>query len=385
MEQFITANAARLKQGGIRAFFDKAKGIEGLVNLGIGEPDFNTPIPVIEAANAAMLQGKTHYTANAGDIGLRQEIAKYLARYNVQANPESEIIVTCGAMGALALAVMCTVNEGDEVLLADPHWLNYSSQVRFSNGVPVPVPTTEENGFSIKAADIEKAVTPRSKIILLTTPSNPTGAVLSGEELKDIADVAIRHDLLVFSDEVYCELLYDGATHQSIASLPGMKERTVVFNSFSKSFAMTGWRLGFAAAPRELVWRMTMLQENVMACAPSVAQAAGTFALRTMCGVEEMRAVYEARRNLMVDGLNAIKGVTCVKPKGSFYLFPSIKALGKSSAELADDLLAKAAVAAIPGSAFGRLGEGYLRVSYANSEENLKMALDRMEKFVNSL
>jgi len=385
MSDFINERAKVLHQGMIRAFFDKAKGYENIINMGIGEPDGGTPKPIIEASYRAMLDGKTHYTANAGDIEVRRQVSKYAARYGIEADPIDEIILTIGGMGALALTLLCTVSPGDEVLIQDPQWLNYISQVRFAGGVPVPVPAYEENRFSITANDIEAKITAKTKILMLNSPNNPTGAVLSLKELEEIAHVARKHDLLVLSDEVYCEMLYDGLTHHSIASLPGMKERTIVINSCSKSFAMTGWRIGFAAGPKEIIKKMVVLQENLMACAPLPAQMAAKYAMETMCEVDNVKTLYAQRRDLILELLNEIDGVTCLKPTGAFYVFPNIKSFENTSEHIATQILEQTQVVTIPGSAFGQSGEGYLRVAYANSEENIIEGVRRIKMCLDNL
>lgn len=380
MREFLTKRASELKQGGIRAFFDRAAKYAGVINLGIGEPDLDTPRPVVDAGYRAMLDGKTHYTANAGDLPVREQVAAYLREFGVQADPDGEIIMTCGGMGAVAMSLLCTVEMGDEVLIQDPQWLNYRSQVKFAGGTAVPVPVYQEDGFTLRPDELEKHVTPRTKLLMLNSPNNPTGAVMSQEALEQVARVAEAHDLLVISDEVYCEMLYDGLQHRSIAAVPGMKERTIVINSFSKSYAMTGWRVGFAAGPREIIKKLTVLQENLVACAPAFGQWAARYALETKCQLEEMKRLYQRRRDLIVSGLNDIPGIHCEIPKGAFYAFPDIRALGKSSQETAELLLEKAHVVAIPGSAFGENGEGFLRMAYANSEENIQLALERIRR-----
>ncbi|MDP4109291.1 MAG: pyridoxal phosphate-dependent aminotransferase, partial [Bacillota bacterium] len=339
MRNYLNSRASDLKQGGIRAFFDRAKSIENPINLGIGEPDLSTPKPIIDEAYSAMLQGKTHYTQNAGDESVRRSIASYLRTFKADYDPNGEIIITCGGMGAVSMALLCTVSSEDEVIVQDPQWLNYKSQIKFCGGTPVCVPVYEKNRFSLHAADIEKCITEKTKILMINSPNNPTGAVLNKEELEAIAKLAIKHDLLVISDEVYCELLFDGLKHQTIASTPGMKERTIIINSMSKTFAMTGWRLGFAAGPKDIIAKMTILQENLSACAPSPAQFAAKFALDTMCGVDKMRDLYQRRRDIIVDGLNKIPGVTCMRPCGSFYVFPNISSFGMSSMDFATGLL----------------------------------------------
>lgn len=380
MRDFISQQAKGLQQGGIRAFFDKASQYSDVINLGIGEPDLDTPRPVMDAAYEAMLAGHTHYTANAGDMEVRQQIAAYLSEFDVTVDPAKEVIMTIGGMGAVSQCLLCTIDPGDEVLIQDPQWLNYYSQVKFAGGVPVAVPVYQENGFSLQAEEIEKHITPRTKILMINSPNNPTGAVMSQKDLEAVAEVAMRHDLLVISDEVYCELLYDGEHHRSIASIPGMKERTVIVNSFSKSFSMTGWRVGFAAGAPEVIARMTVLQENLAACAPAFGQWAAKYALETKCQLGEMRELYQRRRDLIVDGLNDIKGIHCEKPRGAFYAFPDIRGLGLTSQQAAEKLLEEVQVVAIPGSAFGEHGEGFLRMAYANSEENIKEALRRIRK-----
>lgn len=380
MRDFISQQAKGLQQGGIRAFFDKASQYSDVINLGIGEPDLDTPRPVMDAAYEAMLAGHTHYTANAGDMEVRQQIAAYLSEFDVTVDPAKEVIMTIGGMGAVSQCLLCTIDPGDEVLIQDPQWLNYYSQVKFAGGVPVAVPVYQENGFSLQAEEIEKHITPRTKILMMNSPNNPTGAVMSQKDLEAVAEVAMRHDLLVISDEVYCELLYDGEHHRSIASIPGMKERTVIVNSFSKSFSMTGWRVGFAAGAPEVIAKMTVLQENLAACAPAFGQWAAKYALETKCQLGEMRELYQRRRDLIVDGLNDIKGIHCERPRGAFYAFPDIRGLGLTSQQAAEKLLEEVQVVAIPGSAFGEHGEGFLRMAYANSEENIKEALRRIRK-----
>lgn len=382
MRSFLNEKSIELKQGAIRAMFDRAKNFPGAINLGIGEPDFDTPEEIIEEGCKALKSGKTHYTANAGIIELRSNVSDYLKKYGVDADPEREVIITSGGMGALSLCLLVVVSPGDEVLIQDPQWLNYYSQVRFAGGIPVMVPAYEENQFKIKAEDIKKRVTNKTKVLMLNSPNNPTGAVLGFEDLEEIAKVAMEHDLLVLSDEVYSSLLYDDTKHYSIASLPGMKKRTIVVNSFSKSFAMTGWRVGFAAGSEEIITKMVRLQENMVACVTTPSQYAAVKALNLLERAEEMKDIYKQRRDIVVDGLNSIKGISCYRPSGSFYVFPNIKALEKDSKALANELLEKANVITVPGSAFGENGEGYLRVSYANSFENLITAVKRIKDYI---
>ncbi len=385
MESFLNSKAIALKQGGIRGFFDKAKNYSNVINLGIGEPDIDTPKAIIDCAYNAMLKGRTHYTQNAGDLDVREAVADYVKSYGIESNPSEEIILTCGGMGAVAMAILAIVSEGDEVIIQDPQWLNYCSQVRFAGGVPVQVPVREEDNFVFKAENLEKYITNKTKVLMINSPNNPTGAVMSKEDMEKISQLAIKHNLFVISDEVYCELLYDGNKHKSIASLPGMKERTLIINSLSKTFAMTGWRIGFAIGPKEIIAKLIVLQENLVACAPAPAQRAAKYALSTMCEVKSMVNMYENRRNIIVDGLNGIEGISCLKPLGAFYAFANIKGLGKTSLEFAEGLLEQEQVVVIPGSAFGPSGEGFVRVAYSNSEENLHIALKRIRNYAEGL
>lgn len=385
MNTFLNNKAMELQQGAIRAMFDRARNFPGSINLGIGEPDLDTPKEIVDAGCNALRQGKTHYTANAGITELRNSISGYEAEQGLEVDPEKEIIITTGGMGALSLALMVTTSPGDEVLIQDPQWLNYFSQVKFFGGVPVPVPVWEDKGFRLNAEDIEKRITAKSKILMINSPNNPTGAVLEEEDIEAIAAVAKKYNLLIISDEVYSTLLYDGLKHKSIISLPDMKERTIAVNSFSKSFAMTGWRVGYAIGREEIIDKMIRLQENIVACVAEASQYAALRALSLRNQAESMTEIYRQRRDLIVKGLNNIEGITCIKPKGSFYVFPNITGLGKDSKTIANELLEKAGVITVPGSAFGQQGEGYLRISYANSMENLELALERIEKYARLL
>jgi len=385
MNNFLNIRSAGMKKGAIRDMFDKAKKIPGSINLGIGEPDLNTPTEIIEEGSKALHSGKTRYTSNAGIIELRTEIAKHLNRYNLSVNPESEIIVTVGGMGALALCLLVTVTPGDEVLLQDPQWINYFSQIKFCGGIPTLVPVYEENEFKISSENIKKKITNKSKILMLNSPNNPTGAVLDYNGLKNIAKLVIENNLLVISDEVYSTFVYDGVKHYSIASIDGMQERTIVINSFSKSFAMTGWRIGFASGNKSIIEKMIRLQENLVACVNASSQYAAIKALNIFNKTDKIIEIYRKKRNFMVDGLNSIRGISCYQPKGSFYVFPNVKNIGKNSDTVANELLEKASVVTIPGSAFGPHGEGYLRISYANSEENLREAVKRIKKYIENI
>lgn len=385
MKDFISKQAKELRQGEIRAFFTKANKYEHVISLGIGEPDFITPKTVIDSAYYALLNGMTHYTANEGAPETRTAVANYLERFGLKYSPVNEIIITMGGMGAISSSLLTLIDPGDEVLIQDPQWLNYVSQVNFARGVPVRVPVYEDEKFSLKAKNISERLTEKSKILMLNSPNNPTGAVISKDDLADIAELAIQKDLFVISDEVYSELIYDGEQHHSIASLPGMKERTIVINSLSKSFAMTGWRIGFAAGPSTIISKMTVLQENLVACAPTAAQAALVYAFSNLNEIEPMRSAYEARRDILVNHINMISGISCLKPQGAFYVFTNIKALNISSSEFANDLLDQYQVVVVPGSAFGPNGEGYVRMTYATSDELLVEATNRIKSFVESL
>lgn len=381
MKQRLSKRAAEMTQGGIRAFFDKAAQYPDAIHLGIGEPDFPTPPEIIEAAERALRDGYTHYTPNAGLPEAREAAADYLARYGVRRDPAEEIIITCGGMGAVFAVLQCLVDPGSEVLIQDPQWVNYAAQIRLAGGVPVRVPVYEERDFRLQPEELERRITDRTKLLILNSPNNPTGMVLTEEELAAIGSIACRHDLLVLSDEVYCELLYGGARFHSIGAIPEMAERTVIVNSTSKTFAMTGWRVGFAAGPREIIRKMTVLQENMVSCAPAAGQAAAAYAFRHMPNVRQMRAVYEARRDLLLEGLNAIPGIACRRPDGAFYAFPNIRGTGLTSLEFCERLLEQQHVVVIPGSSFGSCGEGYVRLAYANSEEALRQALQRIRRF----
>lgn len=384
MKKYLNKYAMELKQGTIRAMFDKAVGMSDVINLGIGEPDMATPTVIIEAGVKALMDGHTHYTPNAGIFELREAIANDLKRQGIKRDPKTEIVITTGGMGGLALSLMVLLNPGDEVLIQDPQWLNYFAQVKFFGGIPVPVPVKEENGFAITAEDIESRITKRTKVLMLNSPNNPTGAVLNLEELKRIAEVAKRHDLIVLSDEVYSTIVFDDTKHYSISTLEGMKDRTVVINSFSKSFAMTGWRIGYATGNQDIIDKMTRLQENIVACVNSGAQYAALEALKRPELALEMQELYRIRRNLVVEGLQAIKGISCLKPKGSFYVFVDVSDIGVDEVTFAEELLEQQHTVLIPGSAFGDMGKGYVRICYANSEDNLTRAIQRIQRYVES-
>lgn len=380
---YLSNTAKDLKPSGIRKFFDLAASMEGVISLGVGEPDFVTPWGTREAAILSLEQGYTSYTANAGLLELRQEITNYLyTRFGVQYDPKNQIIVTIGASQAIDLAFRAILNQGDEVLIVEPAFVSYGPLVAIAGGTPVPVSTTAANGFKVTAEQIEAAITHRTKAILLCSPNNPTGTTLNKVELEEIARIVEKHDLIVVSDEIYAELLYQDEPYTSFAAVDGMYKRTVLINGFSKGFAMTGWRLGFLAAPKEFVEVMLKIYQYTTMCAPHMMQHGAIEALRNgYHEVESMRTSYRRRRNYVVQTLNQI-GLDCHTPGGAFYVFPSIKSTGLTSEQFAEELLMQEKVAVVPGSVFGESGEGYIRCSYATSMGQLQEALKRMQRFV---
>ncbi len=382
MRDILNESMKQLVQGGIRRYAGKESEYEDAINLCIGEPDVTTPKDIIDIAYKAMLDGKTHYTLNVGLEELRYEISKYVKKFDINADYRTDIMVTCGAMGSLMMTFMALLDPGDEVILADPSWLNHASQIELAGGIAVKCQVCEKNDFNMRAEDIERKITNKTKAILINSPSNPMGSIIPWDELKKIAELAIKYDLFVVSDEIYNELSYDGTVLKSIASIDGMKERTIVINGFSKSFAMTGWRLGYTIAPSRLISKMSVLQENINSCASSIAQYAGVYALQSMSGVSKMVLMYKKRRDIIVNGLNSIEGITCKMPKGAFYVFPNISSFGITSKEFAERLIEKTHVLTVPGSCFGQGGEGFLRLSYASSEDKLKEAVARIKEYV---
>ncbi|AIU70623.1 aromatic amino acid aminotransferase [Thermococcus eurythermalis] len=367
----------------IRKLFDLAQGVEGLISLGIGEPDFDTPEHIKEYAKEALDKGMTHYGPNAGLPMLREAIARKLREQNgIEADPKSEIMVLVGANQAFIMGLATFLKDGEEVLIPSPMFVSYAPAVILAGGRPVEVPTYEENEFRLSVDDLEKHVSDKTRALIINSPNNPTGAVLTKKDLEEIADFAVEHDLIVFSDEVYEHFVYDGVKNHSIASLDGMFERTITINGFSKTFAMTGWRLGFVAAPAWIIEKMTRFQMYNATCPVTFAQYAAAKALedeRSWKAVEEMRQEYDRRRNLVWKRLNEM-GLPTVKPKGAFYIFPRIRDTGLTDKEFSELMLKEAKVAVVPGSAFGKAGEGYIRISYATAYEKLEEAMDRMEK-----
>ncbi|KKI89956.1 aromatic amino acid aminotransferase [Bacillus sp. SA1-12] len=379
---YLSDTVKNLKPSGIRKFFDLASSMEGVISLGVGEPDFVTPWNVREACILSLEQGYTSYTANAGLLELRSEISHYLKeKTTINYDPKTEIIVTVGASQALDIALRAIINPGDEVIVIEPSFVAYSSLVSLAGGVPVSIQTNGEMEFKLQPAELEAAITEKTKGIILCSPSNPTGTVYNKEELESIAKIIEKHDLLVLSDEIYAELTYDDM-YTSFVSINGMAERTILISGFSKGFAMTGWRLGYVAANPEFLSAMLKIHQYSMMCAPTMAQYAAIEAMKN--GKEDvlhMKKSYRQRRNLFVGALNDI-GLTCHVPGGAFYAFPSIKITNLSSEEFAEALLLEEKVAVVPGSVFGESGEGYIRCSYASSLDQLQEALKRMNRFV---
>lgn len=370
---------------GIRKFFDLVVEMDDVISLGVGEPDFVTPWHIREACIYSLEKGFTSYTSNNGLLELRELISQYIkSDYNVSYNPEDEILITTGVSEAADLAFRAIINPGDEVIIPEPCYVSYNPGVVFAGGKPVPVPTYSENEFRVTADQIEKSITDKTKALVLSYPNNPTGAIMEKKDLEEIADVVNEHDIMVISDEVYDRLTYNGK-HTSFSSLPGMRDRTIILNGFSKSHAMTGLRVGYATGSEEIIGAMTKIHQYTMLCAPITAQMGAIEALKN--GTDEMNKMvreYDRRRRLVVGGLNKI-GLDCFEPKGAFYAFPSIKSTGLTSEEFASRLLKEQKVAVVPGDVFGECGAGFLRCSYATSRDELIEALGRIETFVDSL
>lgn len=382
MRNFVAQTVQNLRPSGIRRYFDIAATMDDVVSLGIGEPDFVTPDTILDAGVASLRAGHTHYTSNSGTMELRVAISKHLRRlYGVEYDPAMEILVTVGVSEAMYLAMTAILNPGDEVIVPQPCFVSYAANVSLANGIPVPIATRVENNFQVTAEEIEAAITRRTKALLIGYPNNPTGAVLERQTLEDIARVVQKHDILVISDEIYDRLIYD-TEHVCFSSLPGMQERTILLGGFSKAYAMTGWRLGYAAAPIEILEAMNKVHQYAIMSAPTTAQDAARIAIEQgEEAVEDMRLRYDRRRRLIVDGLNSI-GLKCFEPKGAFYAFPSVRGSGMDDAEFAERLLTEERVAVIPGRAFGIGGAGYVRCSYATAYEKIEQALERMASFV---
>jgi len=385
-EKFIAKKIKNLPYSGIRKFFDIASEMKGVISLGVGEPDFYTPWNIRESGIYNIEKGVTSYTANAGILKLREEISKYLSEsYNVNYDAQNQIIVTVGASEGIDVALRCMLEDGDEVIYNEPCFVSYKSCIEMAGGVAVAIPTKEENEFRLTPEDLLSKITDKTKVLLMSYPSNPTGAIMEREDLEKIAKIIIEHDLIVISDEIYSELNYTDSRHVSVAEIDGLYERTVLLNGFSKAFSMTGWRLGYLAGPPVLIEQMLKIHQYIIMCAPTTSQYAGIEALKNSHdSVLRMRDEYNARRNVMLNGFRSI-GLDVFEPLGAFYIFPSIKSTGLSSAEFCEKLLYNQKVAVVPGDAFGESGEGFVRCSYAASMENLKKALDGINEFVTSL
>lgn len=378
----IAKKVVDIPPSGIRKFFDVANEIGDAISLGVGEPDFDTPWHIREEGIYSLEKGKTIYSANAGLLELRQEICRYTARrFDLTYSPTKQCLVTVGGSEGIDLAMRTLLEPGEEVIVPEPSFVSYKPCVVLAGGVAVPIPTKEENNFKLTAEELEAAITPKTKILVLPYPNNPTGAIMEKEELEKIAEVLRDKNIIVLSDEIYAELTY-GKEHVSIASIPGMYERTIVLNGFSKAFAMTGWRLGYALGPAPIIQMMTKVHQFALMCAPTTSQYAGIEAMRN--GDEDVRIMQEAydrRRRVMVEGFRSM-GLSCFEPEGAFYVFPNITRTGMTSEEFCEKLLLDQRVVVVPGTAFGESGEGFVRASYAYSVEAIKEALARIETFV---
>lgn len=383
--KLISKKCIEMKPSGIRKFFDLAAAREGVISLGVGEPDFQTPWNVREAAISALEKGKTKYTANSGLAELRAAIAGYIEKeQGVSYEPEHEVVVTVGGSEGIDIAIRSLIDPGDEVLIVEPCFVCYSPIVDLCHGVPVPIETKAEDNFRLTAAQLREKITHRTKLLILPFPNNPTGAVMERRDLEEIAEVLRGTDILVLSDEIYSSLTYSGK-HVSITQIEGMRERTILVNGFSKAFSMTGWRLGYLAAPRPLCEQMLKIHQYAIMCAPTMSQYAAIEALENCSAeVEKMRSEYDIRRRWLVKALNDI-GLSCFEPQGAFYVFPSIKSTGLSSEEFCEQLLDKHNVAVVPGNAFGASGEGFIRISYAYSIKHITAAVERMQEFVDEV
>ncbi len=385
MREPLSQRVVGIAPSGIRKFFDVVSEMKDAISLGVGEPDFDTPWRVREKGIQTLEKGKTFYTSNAGLKELKIEICKYLNRkVNVSYDYNKEVIVTVGGSEGIDIALRAMLDPGDEVLIPQPSYVSYLPCTVLAGGTPVVIPLKEENEFKLTAQELEEAITPKTKILVLPFPNNPTGSIMTREDLEPIAALVEKYDLYVISDEIYSELSYKG-DHVSIASFPGMKERTILINGFSKGFAMTGWRLGYACGPEVIIKQMLKIHQYAIMCAPTNSQYAAVEALKNCDDeVQEMRSAYNQRRRYLVNSFRRI-GLQCFEPYGAFYIFPSIKEFGMTSEEFATRFLEEEKVAVVPGTAFGDCGEGFLRISYAYSLEDLKEAIGRLERFINRL
>lgn len=382
--EFINSDVRNMPPSGIRKFFDVANKMKGAISLGVGEPDFVTPWHIRDEGIYAIEKGRTHYTSNSGLLELREEICNYLKRRFNLDYKVSETLVTVGGSEAVDLALRTILSKGDEVLIPEPSFVCYKPCTTLAGGVPVTIETKAENSFKLTKEDVLSHITDKTKVLILSYPNNPTGAVMTKEDLQEIADVVKEHNLMVISDEIYAELSYD-EKHVSIASLEGMKERTIIINGFSKAFAMTGWRLGYTVGNEEIIKAMTKVHQYAIMCAPTMCQFAAVEALKNGDNsIEAMRDEYNYRRKVIVDGFNNM-GLTCFNPQGAFYIFPSIKSTGMDSETFCEKLLQDQKVAVVPGTAFGKCGEGFLRVSYAYSIDTINLAIERIGNFIKKI
>ena len=384
-EKFVAANVKNIPRSGIRDFFDIVQGMKDVISLGVGEPDFVTPWHIREAAIYALERGRTSYTSNLGLLKLREVIAAHLAKkFHVTYSPKNQVLIAVGVSEAMDLAFRGVINPGDEVIYHEPCYVSYAPGIAMTHGIPVPVSCKAEDGFAVRAEAIQKAITPKSKVLVLNFPTNPTGGTMTRPELEKIADLVIRHNLLVITDEIYAELTFEGE-HVSIASLPGMVERTIFLHGFSKAYAMTGFRIGYACGPVDIIEAMMKIHQYSMLCASIISQEAAIEAIEHgETGTTEMREQYRLRRNYIVKALNDM-GLKCHLPRGSFYAFPSIQSTRLTSKEFAVKLLEQEKVACVPGSAFGPSGEGYLRCCFATALDQIEIAMQRMQRFLGRL
>ncbi len=385
MRNFLSKTVVGIKPSGIRKFFDLVSEMKDAISLGVGEPDFDTPWHIRDEGIYALERGKTFYTSNSGLKDLRIEISNFLKRsYNLNYNPDDEVLVTVGGSEAIDIGLRAVIDAGDEVIIPQPSYVSYEPCAVLAGAKPVIINLKEENEFRLTAKELEDAITEKTKVLILPFPNNPTGSIMEQKDLEEIAKVVIEHDILVMTDEIYSALTYKD-THFSIASISGMKERTIYINGFSKAYAMTGWRLGYACAPKEIIKQMTKIHQFAIMCAPTSSQYAAIEAIKNGDeDVKTMRQAYNQRRRFLMDAFKKI-GLQCFEPFGAFYVFPCIKEFGLTSEEFATRFLKEEKVALVPGTAFGECGEGYLRISYAYSLDNLKIALSRLEKFVKKL
>lgn len=386
MRDFLSEKVKAIKPSGIRRFFDLANTTEGVISLGVGEPDFDTPWHIREAGITSLQQGKTFYTSNSGLSALRKAVSSYTMRHSgVEYNPENEIFITVGGSEAIDLALRAILNPGEEVVYTEPSYVSYLPCITLADGVPVSVKLKNENRFKLTPEELENAITEKTKALVLSFPNNPTGAIMTGSDLEKLVPIILKHDLVVISDEIYSALTYGEEKHVSISSFDGMKERTIVINGFSKAFAMTGWRLGYAMGPKEIISQMIKIHQFAIMCAPTVSQYAAVEALTNGDkDVENMREEYDRRRRYLYSELEKM-GLPCFEPQGAFYMFPDIRRFGMTSEEFATKLLNEQKLAVVPGDAFGESGEGFLRISYAYSVSELKEAVRRLKLFIESL